>query len=95
VIVVAFTRGVWASAGAQDPHMWPSGSPRRAEIVALVLRQGMFLVAVGSIIGLMLAAAVTRLLNTLLFGVRPDRRDGRAPIRVVTFKASESSSVAR
>ena len=44
---------------------------RRADIVALVLRQGMFLVAIGSVIGLMLAAAATRLLRTLLFGVRP------------------------
>jgi predicted permease len=44
---------------------------RRADIVALVLRQGMFLVAVGSILGLMLAAAAPRLLRTLLFGMRP------------------------
>jgi ABC-type antimicrobial peptide transport system permease subunit len=44
---------------------------RPADIVAMVLRQGMFLVAIGSVIGLVLAATATRLLRTLLFGVRP------------------------
>jgi ABC-type antimicrobial peptide transport system permease subunit len=44
---------------------------RRADVVTMVLREGMFLVAVGSVIGLMLAATATRLLRTLLFGVRP------------------------
>jgi ABC-type antimicrobial peptide transport system permease subunit len=44
---------------------------RRGDVVTMVLREGMFLVGVGSVIGLMLAATATRLLRTLLFGVRP------------------------
>jgi predicted permease len=43
----------------------------RSEIVGLVMRQGVALVAVGSIIGLLGALAGTRLLSTLLFGISP------------------------
>jgi hypothetical protein len=46
------------------------GASRR-DIVAMVLRHGMLLVAVGSAIGLVLAAGASRLLGTLLFGVPP------------------------
>ncbi|MGB7218788.1 MAG: ABC transporter permease [Vicinamibacterales bacterium] len=43
----------------------------RADIVRMVLRQGMSLAAVGSVIGLLLAAGASRLLVALLFGVPP------------------------
>jgi putative ABC transport system permease protein len=44
---------------------------QRADILAMVLRHGMLLVAIGSTIGLILAAATSRLLTRLLFGVPP------------------------
>ncbi|MPY88690.1 MAG: FtsX-like permease family protein [Luteitalea sp.] len=44
---------------------------RRADIVGMVLRQGLSLVIIGSAIGLMLAAAGSRLLVRLLFSVPP------------------------
>jgi predicted permease len=43
----------------------------RADVVGMVLRQGMSLVVIGSAIGLILAAAASRLLTTLLFGIPP------------------------
>jgi ABC-type antimicrobial peptide transport system permease subunit len=44
---------------------------QRADVLGMILRQGMALVAIGSAIGLMLAAAGSRLLTRLLFGVPP------------------------
>jgi hypothetical protein len=44
---------------------------QRADVVGMVLREGMSLVAIGSVIGLMLAAGASRLLVRLLFGVPP------------------------
>jgi putative ABC transport system permease protein len=44
---------------------------RPGNIVAMILGQGMTLVVTGSVIGLALAAAASRLLRTLLFGVAP------------------------
>jgi predicted permease len=44
---------------------------QRWDIVGMVLRHGMWLVAVGSTIGLILAAAASRLLTRLLFGIPP------------------------
>src|SRR6185295_11705244 len=44
---------------------------QRADIVGMVLRQGMSLALAGSAIGLMLAAAASRLLTNLLFGIPP------------------------
>jgi putative ABC transport system permease protein len=44
---------------------------QRADIVGMVLRHGMLLVAIGSTIGLVLAAGTSRLLTRLLFGVPP------------------------
>jgi predicted permease len=44
---------------------------QRGDIVGMVLRQGMSLVAAGSVLGLLLAAAGTRLLTRLLFGASP------------------------
>jgi predicted permease len=44
---------------------------QRANIVGMILRQGMSIVALGAAIGLALAAAATRLLVVFLFGVQP------------------------
>jgi ABC-type antimicrobial peptide transport system permease subunit len=44
---------------------------QRTEVLGLILRQGMVLVAIGSAIGLLLAAAGSRLFTRLLFGVPP------------------------
>jgi predicted permease len=44
---------------------------QRADVLGMILRQGMALVVIGSAIGLMLAAAGSRLLTRLLFGVPP------------------------
>jgi predicted permease len=41
----------------------------RGDVVGMVLRQGMTLVAIGSAIGLLLAAGVGRLLRSMLFGL--------------------------
>src|SRR5882762_6717796 len=41
----------------------------RADVIRMILRQGMSLVAIGSAIGLVLAAAASRLLTRLLFGI--------------------------
>jgi predicted permease len=46
------------------------GAPR-SNVLRMVLRQGMVLVAIGSAIGLLLAAAASRLVVRLLFGVPP------------------------
>jgi putative ABC transport system permease protein len=43
----------------------------RQEIVGLVLRQGMRVAGIGMAAGLVAAVALTRLMSTLLYGVRP------------------------
>jgi putative ABC transport system permease protein len=42
---------------------------RRADVLRLVVAEGLKVVAIGSVIGLLLAVATTRLLSSLLFGV--------------------------
>ncbi len=44
---------------------------QRGDVIRMILRQGMWLVALGSAAGLALAAAASRLLTRLLFGVPP------------------------
>jgi predicted permease len=44
---------------------------QRTDVLRMILRQGMVLVAIGSAIGLLLAAAASRVLTGLLFGVPP------------------------
>jgi ABC-type antimicrobial peptide transport system permease subunit len=44
---------------------------RRADVVGMVLRQGMGLAVAGSAIGLVLAAGASRLMASMLFGVTP------------------------
>jgi predicted permease len=44
---------------------------QRVDILGLILRQGMVLVAIGSVAGLLFAAAASRALTRLLFGVPP------------------------
>jgi len=46
------------------------GATRR-EVLAMVLREGVALAAVGTVLGLASAVAVTRLLASLLYGVKP------------------------
>jgi putative ABC transport system permease protein len=43
----------------------------RSDVAAMVLRQGLSLVGVGSAVGLLLAAAGSRLFTRLLFGMPP------------------------
>jgi ABC-type antimicrobial peptide transport system permease subunit len=52
----------------------------RGDIVGMVLRHGLGLAGAGSAIGLLLAAAASRLLTSFLFGV--------APIDMVTFTSA-------
>jgi putative ABC transport system permease protein len=44
---------------------------RAADITRMVVRQGMWIAAIGGVVGLLLAAAVTRLMQFLLFDVAP------------------------
>jgi putative ABC transport system permease protein len=44
---------------------------QRADVIRMILRHGMSLVGIGSVVGLLLAAAASRLLVSLLFGVPP------------------------
>jgi len=44
---------------------------QQGRVVRMVLRQGMMLTVIGAAIGLVLAAAASRLLGSLLFGVSP------------------------
>jgi ABC-type antimicrobial peptide transport system permease subunit len=44
---------------------------QRSDIIGMVMRHGMGLVGLGAAIGLLLAAATSRLLTRLLFGVPP------------------------
>jgi hypothetical protein len=53
---------------------------RRADVISMVLRQGLFLTTMGSAIGMMLAAAVGRVLAGFLFGI--------PPIDPITFAAT-------
>jgi putative ABC transport system permease protein len=43
----------------------------RNEILRLVVREGMALAAIGTVVGLMAALGLTRLMASLLYGVRP------------------------
>src|SRR5687768_13024822 len=43
----------------------------RADVLSMVLRRGMLLVAIGIVIGVLLAAAASRVLGSLLFGLPP------------------------
>jgi len=53
---------------------------RRADIISMVLREGLSLTLIGSAVGLMFAAAVSRVLAAFLFGI--------PPIDPVTFTAT-------
>ena len=44
---------------------------RRADVIRMVLREGLSLTAIGSAIGVILAAAMSRVLAGFLFGIRP------------------------
>jgi ABC-type antimicrobial peptide transport system permease subunit len=44
---------------------------QREQVIALVLRSGLSLVALGLVIGLAIAAGAARLIQTLLFSVQP------------------------
>jgi len=44
---------------------------RRADVIRMVVREGLALTLIGSAIGLLIAAAVSRVLEAFLFGIRP------------------------
>jgi predicted permease len=44
---------------------------RRADVISMILREGLFLTAIGSAIGVILAAATSRVLAGFLFGIPP------------------------
>ena len=44
----------------------------QADVLKLVMRQGLFVTAVGLSIGLTASLAVTRFLSSLLYGIRPN-----------------------
>jgi putative ABC transport system permease protein len=44
---------------------------QRGDMFALVLKQGLGVAAIGGVVGIAAAAGATRLLSSLLFGVRP------------------------
>jgi predicted permease len=44
---------------------------RRADVISMILREGLFLTAIGSAIGVLLAAATSRVLAGFLFGIPP------------------------
>ncbi len=65
---------------------------RRSEVLLLVLRQGVRLVSLGILIGLMGALALTRWMSTLLFEVEPNDPLTLAAMTVVVFAVSLAAS---
>jgi ABC-type antimicrobial peptide transport system permease subunit len=59
----------------------------RSDVISLVLRQGLLLVGSGVVLGLVAAAAVTRLLRGLLYGVAPLDPASFAGVAVVLLGA--------
>lgn len=59
------------SKGTADIAIRVALGARRASILSLVFRQGMRLAAIGIVTGLIGALGLTRLMNSLLFGVKP------------------------
>jgi putative ABC transport system permease protein len=64
----------------------------RGNVLGLVLRQGLMLVGLGLVIGLVGALAVTRALTTLLWGVRPTDPSTFAAVSVVLFAVGLAAS---
>jgi ABC-type antimicrobial peptide transport system permease subunit len=74
LLAAAGLYGVTAYAGAQrrkETAIRIALGAQRGQVVRQVLRRGMTLTAIGLVIGLGAAAAVTRYVQTLLFGVTP------------------------
>jgi ABC-type antimicrobial peptide transport system permease subunit len=63
---------------------------RRSEIVRLVVRQGMRLVAIGIAAGVVAAAGLTRVMASLLYGVKP----GDIPTLVAATVAMAATALA-
>jgi putative ABC transport system permease protein len=57
--------------GAHDIGVRMALGAERPRILRMILRQGMELTVAGSVMGLMGAAALTRVMASLLFGVSP------------------------
>jgi len=74
LLAAAGLYGVTAYAGAQrrkETAIRIALGAQRGQVIRQVLRRGMTLTAIGLVIGLAGAAAVTRYVQTLLFGVTP------------------------
>ena len=63
------------------------GAPQR-EIKAMFVRKGIRLTAIGTVIGLLASAAVTRLMKTILFGISPLDGPTYASVPFVLFTAA-------
>jgi putative ABC transport system permease protein len=64
----------------------------RADVLRLVLRQGLALVGIGLMVGVAGALALTRWLGTLLFGVRPGDPSSFAVVAVLLLAAGALAS---
>ena len=64
----------------------------QADVLKMVLRQGLLLVWIGLIVGVAGALALTRLLETLLFGVRPTDPASFAAVAILLLGAGMLAS---
>jgi len=64
----------------------------RADVLLLVLRQGLVLIGIGLLVGIAGALALTRWLETLLFGVRPADPASFAAVAVLLLAAGALAS---
>jgi predicted permease len=63
------------------------------EVLTMVLRQGLTLAVSGLVVGLLGAAALTRLMSTLLFGVRPIDPETFAVVSIITILVATTAAL--